>query len=249
MLGDKKDDFYNARLVATAKLHLSTVVAGGQSPVFFETMNEIIKRNVHKGYKTLKGKDIKLSGIKDFFYNFHYGLGVRNLPEFCSNCAKLEATDKTAEKSVRKFIDWLRTQDEVFTFPDAYWEFRRLQISIAQMNGSREKKNMYWRMLKTMYDTGPDILKYIGPSKKYRSIVDAYQAEGYVEKVRVLTPIKLHRCPTHQEVEQLARTLNARLDKLKNRVLIAKLIEIYKINEAIEKHLARGSSADDDAEI
>jgi hypothetical protein len=250
MLNDKNDEFYGARLVQSARLHLPNVINAQPSPLFFEAMCEIIERKVYRGYKTARGKDVKLSGIKDFMFNFHYGLGIRNLPDFLANCVEIDMKGTPKDRNVRRFIDWLKKEDpDSFEFPAAYWEFRRLQISVFQMRGSKDKKLMYASMLKIMYSTHPEILRLIGVNRKYRSIPEAYQKEGYAERPQKLTPIKLYRAPNIHEIEKLARNLNARLDKLKNRILIAKLIEIYKVNEAIEKHLARGTSPDDDEEI
>lgn len=250
MLNDKTDDFYGARLVASARLHLPNVINGQPSPLFFEAMCEIVERRVYRGYKTMRGKDVKLSGIKDFMFNFHYGLGIKDMPHFLSNCVHIDMNKTPKDKNLRRFIDWLKTEDpNSFQFPAHYWEFRRLQIATYQMRGSKDKKMLYLNMLRIMYNTHPEILRFIGVNRKYTSIPQAYQKEGYTERPQVLKPIKLYRNPNMYEIETLARNLNARLDKLKNRILIAKLIEIYKVNEAIEKHLARGTSPDDDSEI
>ncbi len=250
MLKDRKDEFYDARLVASARLHLPSVMNRQSSPLFFEAMCEIVEKRIYRGYKSMYGKDVKLSGIKDFLHNFHYGLGIREMPEFISNCVHIDLNRTPIDKNIRRFLDWLKEEDpNSFQFPPHYWELRRLQMSIFQMRGSREKKRNYFAMLKIIYNTHPEILKLIGVNRKYKSVPEAYLKEGYVNRPQKLTPIKLYSHPSYREIEELARNLNARLDKLKNRVLIAKLIEIYKINEAIETHLRRGTSPDDDDEI
>jgi hypothetical protein len=247
--GESHDEFYDARLVSNARLHLANVMNGQPSPLFFEAMVEIVKRKTYLGYLTIKGRQVKLSGIKDFMYNFHYGLGIRNMPEFISMCVELDV-GRTKDKNLRAFLDWLKLEDEKsFKFPDHYWEYRRLQIAVYQMRGGREKKWLYLNMMKIMYNTHPEILKYIGINRKYRSIPEAYEKEGYMEKPKTLTPIKLYRNPTHRDIEALARNLNARLDKLKNRTLIMKLIEIYRINEAIERYTARSAPPDNGDEL
>jgi hypothetical protein len=250
MLKEKEDIFYAARLVANARLHLPNVVSGQPSPLFFEAMCEIVERNIYKGYKTVRGKDVKFSGIKDFMYSFHYGLGIKNMPDFLSQCTEIDVNKKPKDPNLRRFLNWLREEDpRSFQFPPHYWELRRLQLSVYQMPGARDKKTLYANMLHTIYNTHPEILQYIGVNRKYTSIPKAYEAEGYTEKPKHLTPLKLYRNPNMHQIEELARDLNSRLDKLKNRILIAKLIEIYKINEAIEKHFARGASPDDETEI
>lgn len=254
MLRDKTDEFYDARLVADARLHLTVVMSGQQCPAFFETMAQIVKRKIHYGYTTVRGKTVKLSGIKDFLHNFHYGLGIKSLPIFVGNCVQIEIEDRSKDKWARRFIDWLQKEDpEAFEFPPEYWEFRRVRLSIARMRAAPEKKKYYWIALRTIYINKPEVVRYIGVNRKYRSVMDAYYEEGFAEKKKVLSPIKLYRCPTYKQVEELARELYSRLDKLKVRVLIAKLIEVYQINEAVEKHLARsaeggGSDNDDDGD-
>lgn len=250
MAKDKNADDYDAVLVANARLHLSNVVNGQMSELFFETMEEIIKRKVYRGYRTIKGKEVKLSGIKDFFFNFHYGLGIRNLPDFLANCAKIDADNQSKDGRVRKFIDWLQKEDpDSFEFPDAYWELRRLNIAISKLNGSREKKCQYARMLRLLYVHAPESLRYIGPNRKYTTIPKAYVDVLKPDVQKVLTPLKLYQCPTVLQVEDLARDLYSRLDKYKVRILIGKLIEVYKLNHAIDKHIRRGTSPDDDQEI
>jgi hypothetical protein len=247
---DTRSEDYDAVLVANARLHLSNVVNGNMSELFFDAMGEIIQRKVYLGYKTINGKQAKLRGIKDFFYNFHYGLGIKNLPEFLANCARLDADGKSRDGKIRKFIQWLHEEDpDSFEFPDSYWEFRRLRIAISKMSGSLEKKYHYLNLLKLIYLNAPEELRYIGPTRKYSSIPKAYKDVIKPHLKKVLTPIKLFQYPTAAEVEELARELYSRLDKYKVRVLIARLIEIYKLNDAIEKHLERGTSADDDSEI
>jgi hypothetical protein len=246
MLKEKDDDFYGARLVATARLHLASVMAKQKSPFFFEVMNEIVEKRVYRGYKNIKGREVKLSGIKDFFYSFHHGLGIRDLPEFLGCCAHLESRDTSKQKHARRFIDWLRKEDpQSFAFPAPYWEYRRLMTALNQMTGASDKKSRYYAMMKKMYDTHPEILQGIGPGRKYESIPQAYKKEGYIIEPQRIKSIRLSERPTYREVEKLARELNSRLDKLKNRVLIAKLIEIYKINEAIEHHVVIGPPGSD----
>lgn len=247
---DRKAEDYDAMLVANARLHLANVVNGNMSELFFEAIEEIIQRKTYLGYKTVSGKQAKLSGIKDFFYNFHYGLGIKNLPEFLANCARLDAEGKSKDGRIRRFIQWLHKVDpDSFEFPDHYWEFRRLKIAISKMSGSKEKKYQYLTMLKVIYNNEPGELRYIGPNRKYNSIPRAYKEIIKPEIRKVLTPIKLFQCPKASDVEDLARELYSRLDKWKTRLLIARLIEIYKLNDAIDKHLERGTSADDDSEI
>lgn len=249
IFGDKQDDFYDARLVQNARLHLPNVINGQSSPLFFEAMVEIVRRNVHKGYLTLKRRHIKLSGIKDFLHNYHYGLGIRDIAGFLSACVDIDV-EKNRDRNRRVFLDWLRQEDpDSFEFPLHYWEFRRLVIGISKMSTSKDKKFLYLSMLKIIYNTHPEILRFVGVGRKYRSIPEAYYKEGYMDRPKTLTPIKLYRHPTVKEIEELARNLNARLDKLKNRLLIAKLLDIYRINEAVEQYAKGASAWGDDSEL
>lgn len=247
MLKDKGDEFYGARLVATARLHLPSVMGRQVSPFFFEVINEIVEKGVYRGYRNIKGKQVRLSGIKDFLHNFHYGLGIKDLAEFVSCCVYCELRDTSKQRHARRFIDWLKKEDpKSFQFPPHYWEYRRLLGSVARMKSFSDRRKRYCAMMKTIYDTHPEILANIGPGRKYQSIPEAYEKEGYLVKPKSIGSIKLSSSPTYKEVEKLARELNSRLDKLKNRVLIAKLIEIYKINEAIEGHVVIHSSEGSD---
>lgn len=250
MIANRKSEDYDALLVASARVHLANVINGNMSQLFFETMEEIIKRKVYLGYRTINGKQAKLSGIKDFFFNHHYGLGIKNVPEFLATCASLDANGKSKDGRIRKFIEWLHQEDpDSFEFPDEYWEFRRLKISISKMRGSLEKKYQYLTYLKMLYLNVPEQLRYIGPTRKYKSIPQAYKQALGPKLTKKFIPLRFPARPNDPEVEELARALYANLDKYKVRVLIAKLIEIYKLNDAIEKHLERGTSADDDEEI
>jgi hypothetical protein len=246
MKGGRSEE-HDAVLVANARLHLSNVVNGNMSELFFEAMEEIIKRKVYLGYTTINGRQARLGGVKDFFYNFHYGLGIKNLPDFLATCARLDADGKSRDGQIRRFIQWLHEEDpDSFEFPDSYWEFRRLRIAISKMSGPTEKKYHYLNLLKLIYLNSPDELKYIGPNRKYNSLPKAYKEIIKPHVRKVLTPIKLFQYPTVSEIEKLARELYSRLDKYKTRILIARLIEVYKLNDAIESHPERSAAAGND---
>jgi hypothetical protein len=249
IFGEKHDEFYDVRLIQNARLHLSSVINEQPAPLFFEAMAEIIKRKVYNGYRIPNRKEVKLAGIKDFFHNFHYGLGIKDMAEFISACTEIDIK-KSKDKNLRFFLDWLQKEDpDSFEFPPHYWEYRRLMIATCKMRADRDKKSFYLNMLRIIYNNRPEVLKYIGYGRKYKSIPEAYEKEGYGERPTTLTPIKLYRHPTYRDIEALARDINSRLDKLKNRVLIAKLIEIYKINEAIEQHSQRNVPPEDEYEL
>jgi len=114
MLKDRSDEFYGARLVADARLHLGAIVNNESSEAFFVTMCKIIKNEFYLGYKTFTGKEIKLSGMKDFIFNSNYGLGIKRetMPTFLANCAKAAVKDKTQAQCAKRFVKWLGEQHD-----------------------------------------------------------------------------------------------------------------------------------------
>lgn len=231
MLKDRGDEFYGARLVADARLHLGAVINNGESEVFFVTMCKIVKNNFHFGYKAFNNKDIKMSGMKDFIFNSSYGLGIKKatMAIFLANCIKAATKDRTQAQCAAKFVKWLGQQSDSFDFPQEYFEYRRIReyLNVRYRNKNREK----WRriaLLQKLYHQYPDQLQHIGGERKYRDITDCAQDLGFWEKKQTLKPLALYKEPTILQVEDLAKKLSERLDRKKRRVLIAKLIEIYK---------------------
>ena len=231
MLKDKGDEYYGARLVADARLHLGAIINNESSEAFFVTMCKIIKNNFYLGYKTFTGKEIKLSGMKDFIFNSNYGLGIKRetMPTFLANCAKAAVKDKTQAQCAKRFVRWLGEQHDKYDLPHEYLEFRRID---AYINVRYEKNNQEkWRrinLLRRIYGQYPERLQEIGAGRKYSDITDCAQDLGFWEKKERLKPLALYKQPTILQVEDLAKALSKRLDRKKRRVLIAKMIEIYK---------------------
>jgi hypothetical protein len=231
MLKDKSDEFYGARLVADARLHLGAIVNNESSEAFFVTMCKIIKNEFYLGYKTFTGKEIKLAGMKDFIFNSHYGLGVKRetMPTFLANCAKAATKDRTQAQCAARFVKWLGEQHDKYDLPHEYLEFRRID---AYINGKYKRdKREKWRrinILRRLYHQYPELLQEIGAERKYKDVTDCAQDLGFWEKKERLKPLALYKHPTILQVEDLAKALSKRLDRKKRRVLIAKLIEIYK---------------------
>ena len=71
-------------------------------------------------------------------------------------------------------------------------------------------------------------MQEIGAERKYKDLTDCAQDLGFWEKKERLKPLALYKHPTILQVEALAKAFSKRLDRKKRRVLIAKLIEIYK---------------------
>lgn len=241
MLGDRHDDFYDARLVADARLHLSTVMNCQYSEPFFVTMCKIIQRQTYLGYKTFKGKDIKLKGIFDFFYNSNYGLGItpHSIHIFLANCSKVAIEDRTQTQYAYKMIKWLREQDERFDFPQEYFEYKRLLLALRYF--PRRLKKERWRqqtLLKKLYVGYPHLLKDIGAGRKFKDIAACCEEYDLCSRFETIKLVKFYKNPNSHAVEELAKDLHGRLDRHKRRVLIAKLIELYKGDNSDEPEAA-----------
>jgi hypothetical protein len=177
---NKGDPFYEAMLVEDARLHLATVMAGQDSEPFFMTMLKIIEADVHHGYTTMRGKEIKLKGIKDFVHSVYYGLGIKDLGEFIVAVTKSALKEKSKNRYAYKFVDWLRSEDHTFCFPESFFEYRRLIRDIAR-NRRKKKFNKIidYRTAKFLYQMQPDLLVDIGPGRKYKNVQECYYALGY----------------------------------------------------------------------
>lgn len=227
----KDDIFYDARLVAEARLHLSTVMNGQYSEPFFVTMCKIMSRKTYLGYRTLTGKDAKLSGIIDFFYNCTYGLGItpKSINQFLANCVKVAIQDKTQTQYASKLITWLKNEDERFNFPGEYFEFKRLRTCIRYMPRVQQmKKYEAYRLLRMLYFDYPHLLVDIGAGRKFKDVFeccDHYLLRNRSEKLK---PIKHLRFTSAEGCKKIAEKLYERFDKYHVRVIIARLIELYK---------------------
>jgi hypothetical protein len=231
MLNDKRDAFYGARLVADARLHLGAVINGSGSEVFFVTMWKIIDNNIYFGYKTFDNRDIRLGGIKDFIFNSHYGLGIKKvtLASFLANCAKAAIKDKTQAQCAARFAKWLGEQHDGFDFPQEFFEYLRIKYYIKKRykNTNHDRYRRLY-LLDKIYNQYPHLLQEIGAEKRYRDVFDCAEDLMIWEKKQKIKPISLYRHPNSEQVKELAEVLSIRLDKSKRRLLIAKMIEIYK---------------------
>lgn len=220
----KNDPHYGALLIEEAKLHLGTVMAGQDSEPFFLSMLQIIEGGFYLEYTTLRNKRIQLKGIKDFLQSVYYGLGIRDMNAFLLNIVKAALKEKSRNRYGHKFIEWLKEQDPVFTFPQEYFEFRRLGRSIYYAKHiSRRKKPFLYKTLRFLYNYNPQILQHIGPEGKYKNVEECYYGEGYAEKMQTLKPIKTYRNPTDFQVGQLADSLFERLGVAKTLKLVSEL--------------------------
>lgn len=245
MLNDRADPFYGARLVADARLHLGTVINGGESEAFFYTMCRIVNNNFHLGYRTFNNKEITLSGAKDFIFNNSYGLGIKKvtLSTFLANCAKAAVKDKSQGQYAAKFSKWLGEQYEGFDFPQEFFEFLRIKYYIkARYRDKNRDKHRRLYLLEKLYNQYPQVLQDIGAGKKYKDVFDCAQDLMIWEKKERLKPLSLYRHPNLAQIDELAEKLSVRLDKHKRRALIAKLIEIYKRDELINDSESDGEA-------
>lgn len=223
---EKSDPFYGAMLVESARLHLGTVMAGQESEIFFSEMMRIIESKVYLGYKTLRGKDVKLRGMKDFIHNVHYGLGVRDMSIFVCAIVKSAFREKSKNKYGYQFLDWLKKNDKQFALPDEIFKYRMLLRQIRyQKNVTEKRKFWLYSVARLFYQDRPDLLDQIGPGKKYKTIEECYFGEGMAEKMQTLKPIKIFKNPTAFQVEHVAEILFQRLGRGKTRLLIYKLIQ------------------------
>lgn len=245
MLGDRSDTFYGARLVADARLHLGAIMNGQYSEPFFVTMCKIMSQDVYLGYTTFTGKEVKLSGIKDFLYSSLYGLGLKpaTINIFLSNCSKAAINDKTQTQYSMRFIKWLQAQDPIFAFPQELFEYKRLRYWVA-CKYKRRKSEMWLRLglLLSIYNQKPHLLQDIGVNRKYPDVVQCAEENDISEVSKKLRPIELYKNPTVDQVRKLAEKLDERLDRRKKRVLIANLIELYRLGEQEDDSEAAGDN-------
>lgn len=226
---DKNDPYYGALLIEEARLHLGTVMAGQDSEPFFMAMLQIVEANVHYGYTTLRNKEVRLKGIKDFLHSVYYGLGIRDMETFLSSILKSSLKETSRSKYSYKFIDWLKEQDESFCFPQAFFEYRRLTAMVFRdRRMPKLKKLTAYKTIKFLYNTAPEILQHIGHDRKYKTVEACYYGEGYQEKQEILKPIKTYRNPTKFQLGQLADSLVKRLGKGRTRMLALMLLELCK---------------------
>ena len=231
MRGSKDDIFYDARLVSEARLHLSTVMNGQYSEPFFVVMCKIMSRKTYLGYKTLSNKDAKLKGVIDFFYNCTYGLGLspKSINLFLANCAKVAIQDKTQTQYASKFITWLSNEDERFNFPSEYFEFKRLRTCIRYMPRMQQmKRNEAFRLLRMLYFDYPHLLRDVGAGRKFKDVFDCCDHYLLRNRSEKLKPIRHLRFASAEGCRKIAEKLYERFDKYQVRVIIARLIELYR---------------------
>ena len=224
-MSNKSDPHYGAMLIEQARLHLGTVMAGQDSEPFFVAMLQIAEAGVHLEYLTLKNKEVRLKGIKDFLQSVYYGLGIKDLENFTVNVVKSSLKERSKNKYAHQFIEWLRTQDSEFQFPREYFEYRRIRRMIwYDKKMPQNLKTLSYKWARFIYNAEPSLLNDIGWDRKYKTVQACYYGEGFEEKQRILKPIKTYQNPTDFQVCQLADSLFQRLGKGKSRKLASELI-------------------------
>jgi hypothetical protein len=219
------DPHYGAMLIEQARLHLGTVMAGQDSEPFFMAMLKIVEANVHLEYLTLRNKEARLKGIKDFLQSVYYGLGIKDLGDFTANVVKSSLKEKSKNRYAHQFIEWLKTQDPAFQFPQEYFEYRRIMKAIWYDKRMPPKtKTLSYRWARFIYNTSPTLLNEIGWDRKYKTVQACYYGERFEEKQQILKPIKTYQNPTDFQVSQLAESLFQRLGKGKSRKLASELM-------------------------
>lgn len=231
----KDDPLYDAMLVESVRMHLHKILNSMPSEIFFSDMLRIAERKVYLGYKTIKGKDAKLRGIKDFIHNVHYGLGVRDMHSFLCGLTEAAVRDTSKSRYGYQLVDWLKDQDPVFNFPDELFHFRRLMRSIAydkRLKNHKNKKYFLYTVVRNIYRDAPSLLAEIGDGRKYKSVMECYLSECVVERIETLKPISLFRNPTNHQLKDVAETLYTRLGRGKTKMLILELLEQCKQNDS-----------------
>lgn len=219
------DPHYGAMLIEQARLHLGTVMAGQDSEPFFMAMLKIVEANVHLEYLTLRNKEAKLKGIKDFLQSVYYGLGIKDLGDFTANVVKSSLKEKSKNRYAHQFIEWLKTQDPAFQFPQEYFEYRRIMKAIWYDRRMPPKiKTLSYKWARFIYNTSPALLNEIGWDRKYKTVQACYYGERFEEKQQILKPIKTYQNPTDFQVSQLAESLFQRLGRGKSRKLASELM-------------------------
>lgn len=221
---NKNDPHYGALLIEQARLHLGTVMAGQDSEPFFIAMLQIAEAGVHLKYLTLKNKEVRLKGIKDFLQSVYYGLAIRDIDSFIANVVKSSLKEKSRSRYAHQFIEWLKTQDSEFQFPQEYFEYRRV-IKMIYYNKKmpRKTKALAYKWARFIYNTNSSLLSEIGWDRKYKTVHACYFGEKFEEKQQILKPIKTYQNPTDFQVSQLADSLFQRLGKGKSRRLASEL--------------------------
>lgn len=223
---DKSDPYYGALLIEEARLHLGTVMAGQDSEPFFVAMLKIVESKIYLGYTTLKGKEVKLKGVKDFLQSVYYGLGVRDLNAFVLSVVKSSLKERSKNKYAHQFIEWLKEQDPVFQFPPEYFEYRRVvKMIFYNKRIPKKTKLLSYKWARFIYNTQPELLSSIGYDRKYKTVESCYYGEGFEEKQQALKPIKTYQNPTILQIGQLADSLVERLGRGKAAVLASELLE------------------------
>jgi hypothetical protein len=241
-----KDEFWPSRIVAETRVYLASIYDGEFSENFYSNMLLIAEYEVYKGYKTAHGKDIKLKGIKDFLYNLHYGLGIRNLQEFMLLISRLAVEDNSNMQYADRLLDWLRTQDPVFNFSRETWEYRRIVGALKKGKlgekqpkkgiGYKRKTGKDWKAfcyLKVLFHNHPGSLRDIGEGRKYRNVYEAALDHGVILHRNDKPILKIKAPGTSAEFELTAQHICDKLGARKAKVLLREMVEYIKI---CEKH-------------
>ena len=242
-----KDEFWPSRVVAETRVYLASIYDGEFVENFYSNMLLIAEYNIYKGYKTARGKDIKLSGIKDFLYSLHYGLGIRDLQEFMLLVSRLAVEDESAQQYAQRFLNWLRTQDPVFKFSNEVWEYRRIvgALKRGRLGEKKPKRGMGYRAkrvkdwkafcyLKVLFHSHPESLRDIGTGRKYPNVYEAALDYGVILFRNNRTLLKIKAPGTAEEFELTAQCICNKLGTRKTKVLLRELVEYVKLKELEE---------------
>lgn len=235
---DPTDDFFGVKIVHDTRLHTAAILQGTYSEQFYINMFYIAKYKIYLGYKKLNGWDCKMKGIKDFFYNRNYGLGIGDLQTFLGFAVRLAEKDETKQEYGRKFIEWLHKQGDEFKVAGALYEYRRVVREIRQRpyGPGRERteiKRTDFARAKVIWHEAPHLLEDIGRGRKYRNVREALKKNGMLPSdKKMLRPMYLSEAPGKDELLGAAEGIYKRLGPIRTKMLIENLINIHRASES-----------------
>ena len=163
-------------------------MAGRFDELFFRNLDEIIESKLCYEYISVNRKRVVLSGMKDFIFNLRLGLGIRDADLLMSQMMFVSEHDKTEDKISRKIIDYFVSLGNPFNVPDRITEYRRLLgwiKSRIKENKGKDRLTVFGiyegKALKNLFQQHPELLKDLGPGRKYKDLDQVYIEEALVE--------------------------------------------------------------------
>ena len=182
------DSLWSGRLISDTKIRLTNIMSGRFDELFFRNLDEIIESKLCYEYIAVSGRKVVLSGMKDFIFNLRLGLGIRDADLLMSQMMFVSEHDKTEDRISKKIIDHFISLGNPFNVPDRITEYRRLLgwiKSRIKENKGKDRLTVFGiyegKALKNLFQQHPDLLKELGPGRKYKNLDQVYIEEGLVE--------------------------------------------------------------------